>query len=97
MTLNCFAYNCTYNNNGACYAGNITITGANTSSSVKTHCSNFSKSNGSLSNLTSNYFTTSNDITCKATHCSYNAEYTCTASSVNINASNACCDTFINN
>lgn len=96
MTLNCSAYNCTYNHSGACYAGKITITGANASSSSKTFCSTFSEGKGNLTNLSSNYFTTSNDITCKAVHCHYNAGYTCTADSVHINDNHVHCDTFIN-
>ena len=66
MTLNCSAYNCTYNQSGTCYAGKITISGTKATNSSNTHCSTFSESNGNLTNLSSNYFTTSNDIICKA-------------------------------
>ena len=61
-----------------------------------THCSTFSESNGNLTNLSSNYFTTSNDIICKAVNCHYNANHTCTADSVHVNDSHVNCDTFIN-
>ena len=60
MTLNCSAYNCTYNQSGTCYAGKITISGTKATNSSNTHCSTFSESNGNLTNLSSNYFTTSN-------------------------------------
>ena len=96
MTLNCSAYNCIYNNSGACYAGRITISGSNAHSSSKTHWSTFSEGKDNLTNLSSNYFTTSNDINCKAVHCNYNVEGTCTADSVHINDNHVQCDTFIN-
>ena len=96
MTLNCSAYNCTYNKSGTCYAGKITISGTKATNSSNTHCSTFSESNGNLTNLSSNYFTTSNDIICKAVNCHYNANHTCTADSVHVNDSHVNCDTVIN-
>ena len=39
MTLNCSAYNCTYNQSGTCYAGKITISGTKATNSSNTHCS----------------------------------------------------------
>lgn len=95
MTLNCSAYNCIYNNSGACYAGRITISGLSASKSSNTYCSTFSEGKGNLTNISSNYFTTSNDITCKAVHCYHNYEGTCIADSVHINDNHIQCDTFI--
>ena len=96
MTLNCSAHSCMYNNSGACYAGRITVSGVHASNSSGTNCATFSEGNGNLSNnISSNYFTTSNDITCKAGNCHYNDEGTCVAESVHINNDNIQCDTFI--
>ena len=95
MTLNCSACNCIHNNSGTCYAGQITISGSHSSKSSNTHCSTFSEGEGNLTNLSSNYFTTSNDIACKATNCYYNNQCTCVADSVHIHDKNANCDTFI--
>lgn len=97
MTLNCSAGNCIYNNSGICYAGNIEVHGTKATSTSETTCSTFiSKDKGnSLSNNTSNTFTTSTDIYCKAKKCNYNSNQTCTAPSVQINYNNASCDTFI--
>ena len=97
MTLNCSAGNCIYNNSGICYAGNIEVHGTKSTSTAETTCSTFiSKDKGnSLSNNTSNTFTTSTDIHCKAKKCNYNSNQTCTAPSVQINYNNASCDTFI--
>ena len=96
MTLNCSADNCVYNNSGTCYAGKIIVSGVDASSSVGTCCAMFSSGNNSLTNLSSNCFTTSKDIDCKAKRCYYNEEGTCVAESVHINHENAQCDTFIN-
>lgn len=97
MTLNCSAGSCIYNNSGICYAGNIEVHGTKATSTSETTCSTFiSKDKGnSLSNNTSNTFTTSTDIYCKAKKCNYNSNQTCTAPSVQINYNNASCDTFI--
>lgn len=95
MTLNCSANNCLYNNSGICYAGNIKIYGTNATTTSNTTCSTFVPQNNSLSNQTSNTFTTSSDIACNAGKCNYNSCGTCTASSVQINFNNASCDTFI--
>ena len=98
MTLNCSAGNCIYNNSGICYAGNIEVHGTKaTYLLLKLHALLFiSKDKGnSLSNNTSNTFTTSTDIHCKAKKCNYNSNQTCTAPSVQINYNNASCDTFI--
>lgn len=99
MTLNCDVHKCIYNNYGTCYAGGIQISGANATSTSNTTCATFvpSDSNESLSNNTSNTFTTSSDINCKAVKCSYNSNHVCTANSVHINLDNATCDTFICN
>lgn len=96
MTLNCNAHNCAYNNSGTCYAGSIKVVGENANSTSYTKCSTFTLvDNNNLSNITSNYFTTSSDINCKAKKCNYNSNSTCTAPSVLINMNNATCDTFI--
>lgn len=71
------------------YVGKITI-------SSDTHCSTFLENNGNLTNLYSIYFTTSNDITCKAVNFHYNSNHTCTADSVHVNDSHVNYDTFIN-
>lgn len=94
MTLDCSACKCVYNSSGVCYAGKITISGLHSSKSSNTHCATFSQEEN-LTNLSSNYFTTSNDIACEATNCYYNNQYTCIADSVHINDKNANCDTFI--
>ncbi|WP_164489015.1 MULTISPECIES: DUF1540 domain-containing protein [unclassified Romboutsia] len=97
MTLNCSVHNCVYNTSGTCYAGSIEILGSDATSTKNTTCATFTPedSNRSFSNNTSNTFTTSSDIKCKAKKCTYNSDYICTATSVHINLNNACCDTFI--
>lgn len=97
MTLNCSAYNCTYNNSGTCYAGSIQVAGDNDLTTDSTICSTFTPAdaNKSFANTTSNSFTTSSDINCKARKCTYNNNHTCTASSVQINLDNASCSTFV--
>ena len=98
MTLNCNAHNCTYNNSGTCYAGSIKVVGPDATSTSNTTCSTFtSEENHSMTNITSNYFTTSSDINCKAKNCNYNSDCTCTAPSVLINLDNASCETFVAN
>ena len=97
MTLNCSAGNCIYNSSGICYAGNIEVHGAKATTTSETTCSTFVSKDkwNSLSNNSSNTFTTSTDIHCKAKKCNYNSNQTCTAPSVQINYNNASCDTFI--
>lgn len=95
MTLNCSAHNCIHNNHGACYAGGITISGSHASKSSNTRCATFAEGDGSLTNVSSNDFTTSNDISCKAVNCFYNSNHTCVADGVHINNENTNCDTFI--
>ncbi len=95
MTLNCSADNCIYNNSGICYAGNIEVQGASASTTTGTKCGTFNSNKSDLMNCTSNSFTTSTDIDCKAKKCNYNSNGTCTAPSVQINYTNASCDTFI--
>ena len=95
MTLNCSAHNCMYNNSGTCYAGKIIVSGVHASKSSNTYCATFSEGDKNLSNLSSNYFTTSGDIACEAKKCHYNEEGICVAESVHINKKNTQCDTFI--
>lgn len=95
MTLNCSADNCIYNNSGICYAGGIEVQGASASTTTGTKCATFNSNKNDFRNCTSNSFTTSGDIDCKAAKCKYNSLGTCTAPSVQINYNNANCDTFI--
>ena len=97
MTLNCSADNCVYSNSGICYAGSIKVNGVDASTTTGTTCATYTPKNNenSLSNNSSNTFTTSTDIDCKARKCNYNSDGTCTAASVQINHNNASCDTFI--
>ena len=96
MTLNCNAHNCAYNNSGTCYAGSIKVIGSEANSTSGTKCSTFTpEDNNNLTNINSNYFTTSSDINCKAKKCNYNINSTCNAPSVLINMNNATCETFI--
>lgn len=95
MTLNCSAENCIYNTSGICYAGGILVQGSNASTTDGTSCATFNDNPNDLMNCTSNSFTTSSDIDCKAEKCKYNSIGTCTAPRVQINFDNASCDTFI--
>lgn len=96
MTLNCSANNCIYNKSGVCYAGNIQIIGEKATTTSNTSCSTFQeKDNNNFTSCSSNNFTTSSDILCKAKKCNYNSDEICTADSVQINYNNASCDTFI--
>ncbi len=95
MTLNCSVENCIHNNCGTCYAGKITISGSHASNSSNTHCSTFTQGKDNLNNISSNLFTTSNDITCKALSCYYNDESTCTADGINVCGDKANCSTFV--
>ena len=70
MTLNCNAHNCAYNNSGTCYAGSIKVIGSEANSTSGTKCSTFTpEDNNNLTNINSNYFTTSSDINCIAKKC----------------------------
>lgn len=98
--LSCNARSCTNNQGGMCGAGNITIQGVSSQSSLDTYCSNYQDKNydngmNSMSNMnyvgqitegfTSIYDASSNpDVSCNANRCIYNFNNKCEAKQLNI-------------
>lgn len=95
--LNCMSHNCAFNKSGDCYASHIKIEGLDAAITPETYCDTFK--NGLYFNL-SNYsgetsLTSTQDIYCSATNCTYNISGSCSASNVDINFENSSCETFI--
>lgn len=96
--LSCSATNCIHNNASSCYAGVISVSGSNATSTGSTSCSSFQdRSFSGMTNCGSNGCTCAKteSIACQASKCNYNTNGSCKAPSVKINAQNASCETFI--
>lgn len=95
--LHCLASNCAFNKSGNCYASHIKVEGFDASITPETYCDTFKNSSAfhleNYSGETS--LTSTQDISCSAYKCSYNAHGACNASHVDINFENATCETFL--
>lgn len=94
--LNCQAYNCAYNKNCNCFASHIKVEGYEAAVTPETYCDSFKdKSSFTFSNYSEkSNLTSTQDISCSATNCTYNINGACNASHVDINFENASCETF---
>lgn len=87
--LNCSAQNCIHNNSNYCCINQIKVGGEQASVAQSTCCENFRENNGAFTN-SSEIPNTNLSISCEATNCIHNSDFTCEASSVDINGVSAC-------
>ncbi|GAA0093191.1 DUF1540 domain-containing protein [Paraclostridium bifermentans] len=95
--IKCLSTNCTFNNSGVCSASVIHIEGFDADITPETYCKTFVEADNSAK-MTSSVCedeTSSKNIICSASNCTYNFNGSCKSSDVQINSLNNTCETFI--
>lgn len=95
--IKCLSTNCTFNNSGVCSASVIHIEGFDADVTPETYCKTFVKTDD-YSKITSSVGgdeTSSKNIICSASNCTYNFNGSCKSSGVQINSLDNTCETFI--
>ena len=95
--IKCLSTNCAFNNSGVCCASVIHIEGFDANITPETYCKTFVTSDNSnkITNCVYENETSSKNIICNASNCTYNFNGACKSSSVQINYLNNTCETFI--